>query len=123
MKPQGGGKLNTYRRCMGEPQKMTGRDYLRPQTSRDDRSEKLRHIRRVHEEGRSKDELDFQRQQEDQETDPLDINCTWQVNILIFVRVSFRNLDSAQNGLSHGSEVNLVNELMYCGKARPRFAD
>ena len=77
---QGGGKLSAYRLCMGEPPYMVGRDYIRPQTSRDTRSDQLRKLARVYPQ-KSKDDGDADQdglRREMQGTPPLSTNCTWQ---------------------------------------------
>ena len=77
---QVGGKLGAYRLCMGEPPYMVGRDYIRPQTSRDTRSDQLRKLTRVYPQ-KSKDDGDVDQdgfRREMQGTPPLSTNCTWQ---------------------------------------------
>ena len=73
---------------MGEPKQMTGRDYLRPHTSRDDRGERIRLLRRENQQPRSVDDMDLNdeelkevailSQREMQETPPLCTNGRWQ---------------------------------------------
>ena len=85
---QGGGRgLEVYRRCMGEPTQKTAQDYLRPNTARDSRDDKVRMLRRSYAKASSRDELDLKDaaderdllpKRREQETPPLKMDRTWQ---------------------------------------------